>query len=109
MDYFTIEELNNSIRVDYKGIEITILCNKEDARSKEEILYLLNNNKETYSCMCSVKTKMPFSHVENMTLKEGLNRNLIALEKLIKIEEFKNKNFDEKIEVYLKKYEGDIR
>lgn len=104
MDCFTIEELNNSIRVDYKGIEITILCNKEDVRSKEEILYLLNNNKETYSCMCSMKTEMPFSHVEGMTLKECLNRNLIALEKLIKIEEFKNKHFNNKLEVYLRKY-----
>lgn len=104
MDYFIEKEENNSIRVDYKGIRIIICCDKEDARTKEEILDLLNSNKETYSCMCSVKTEMPFSHVEGLSLKECISKNLFALDKLIKLDEFKNKNFDNKLEVYLKKY-----
>lgn len=107
MDYFIEKEENNSIRVDYKGIKITICCDKEDARIKEEILDLLNSNKKTYSCMCSMKTGMPFSHVENVSLKEGLDKNFSALEKLIKIEEFKNKNFENEIEVYLKDFKNE--
>lgn len=104
MDYFIIEEQSNSLRVDYKGKEIIICCDKEDARTKEEILNLLKNNEETYSCMCSIKTEIPFSHIENITLEEGLNRNLHALSKLIELKEFKDIHFDDEIEVYLKKY-----
>lgn len=101
---FILEELETSLRVVYKGIIINIDTTKEDARGKEEILNLINTKEETYSCMCT-NTKMPFSHIENFSIIECINKNLIALEKLNKLDDFRNKysKNENEYDVYLKK------
>lgn len=100
---FTLEEFETSFRIDYKGITINIDTVKEDARGKVEILSLMNSGEKTYSCMC-VSTGMPFSHIENFNIIECINKNLIALEKLNKLDDFKNKYSEGENEynVYLK-------
>lgn len=100
---FNIEELEDSLRIHYQDLVIDVNTTNKNARSKEEILSLLENNKKTYSCMCSQKTGIPFSYLEGMPLEEYINRNLISLAKLFELEEFKNINFEsDKIEVYFK-------
>ena len=98
-----IKSSENFIEIHYKGLKVNIDTTKEDAREKTEILDLINNNEKTYSCMCT-NTGMPFSHIENFSIIECINKNLIALEKLNKLDDFKNKysEGENKYNVYLK-------
>lgn len=101
---FTLEEFETSLVVVYKGITVSIDTTKDNARTKAEILDLIESNKKTYSCMCT-NTGMPFSHIEGFSIIECINRNLIALEKLDKLDDFRNKysKKENEYDVYLQK------
>lgn len=101
---FIWEENETSIRIVYKGITINIDTTKEDSRTETEILELINSYQKTYSCMCT-NTGMPFSHIENFSIIECINKNLVALEKLNRLEDFKSKysKNENEYDVYLKK------
>lgn len=104
---FTINILNDGIEISRNDLKIIILdrlqFNDFTSRSKKEIVELLKNNTETYSCMCFEKNQMPFSHIENHPLQDCISRNLDALEKLDRIDIFRNEHCKDGIyKVFLK-------
>lgn len=103
---FVVTVVNEGIEISRNGLKIIILDKLKfdnfTSRSKKEIVELLENDVKTYSCMCFEKNKMPFSHIENRPLQDCISRNLDALEKLDKIDIFKNEHSREGVyKVYL--------
>lgn len=104
---FTVSILNDGIEISRNNLKIIILDSFQldnfTSRSKEEIIELLKSDTKTYSCMCFEKNKMPFSHIENHPLRICISRNLDALEKLDRIDIFRNEHCENEIyKVYLK-------